>query len=224
MAFWNSKKPYDRTRILDAAEKARSRGRNRKAIAEYRKILAVDANDPQVNARIAPLLAKEHQREAGLKAFETGAEAFINKGFADKGLAVYMQAVAVFPGEEKLWTRVAQLTAERGRKADAVNALIKGAESLSRDKAQRPRALGLLDRALKMEPFHVNATLRQAELLAKEGRKQEGLEKLERLTQHTGGPSLKKIRAAQFKLAPGFGTFWRWFRAGKSRAQPKLAA
>ncbi len=222
MAFWNREKPYDRTRILDAAEKARSRGRNRKAISEYRKVLAVDPADPHVNARIAPLLAKEDEHEAALKAFETGAESFMTKGFRDKGVAVYLQAAAVLPYEERLWTRIAELNSERGRKADAVNALVRGADHMKRNKSHRLKAISLLERALHMEPFHLHASLNVAQLLAKEGRKQDALVRLEALAQNHGGAALKKIRGAQFRIAPGPITLWRWFKAGRERSSNTL--
>ena len=61
--FWR-KKAYDRSAVLDAADKARGRGRVRKAIAGYSQILAQDPNDHQVHARIAPLLASEERRDA----------------------------------------------------------------------------------------------------------------------------------------------------------------
>ncbi len=221
MAFWNRKQPYDRTRILEAAEKARSRGRSRKAISEYRKILAVDPADAQVNARLALLLAKVGQLEAAAKAFETGAESFIAKGFVEKALAVYVQAAEVFPTDERLWTRIAELTSERGRRADAVNALLKGAAHLGRKKPHRPRALGLLEHALELEPMHLQATLQLAQVLAREGRKQDGLDRLEALARSMTGPSLKQLRRAQFWLAPGPGSLWRWFRAGRGQPSQK---
>lgn len=222
MAFWNRKKPYDRTRILEAAEKARSRGRARKAIAEYRKILAVDPSDAQVNARIAPLLAREGEPEAAARAFEAGAQSFLMKGFVDKAIAVYAQAAAVFPWDERLWTRIAELNFDRGRKADAANALLKGAQYMARHTKHRPRAVALLQRALRVDPTHLQATLLMADVLAKDGRKQQALKGLEALAAKSAGPALRQIRRAQFFISPTPAALWRWIKSGRGRSAPKL--
>ncbi len=222
MAFWNREKPYDRTRILAAAEKARSRGRIRKAITHYRQILAVDPADAHVNGRIGALLAKVGEPGAALQAFETAAQTLIRNGFRDRSVAVYLQAVEVLPQEERLWTRIAELNQERGRVADAVKTLMKGAQQLGKVKGRRGQAVGLLERALALEPFHLQATLNLGRLLGKEGRKEEALRRLEALLRHHPEKVHAAIRKAQFQLAPGVGTLWRWFRAGRLRSQPTL--
>ncbi|MFZ5468907.1 MAG: tetratricopeptide repeat protein [Myxococcota bacterium] len=214
MAFWNKKpEPYNRTRILDAAEKARSKGSRKKAIALYQEILAKDPNDAQVNARIAPLLHRVGKTEDAEKAFGLAAQSFVDKGFIDKALAVYAQAVELFPLDPRLWKRVGELTMERGRKADAVKALMQGAQQLTRKKPSREAALLLLEQAVGYDPFHLEATFALGRLLKRLGRKDEGMQRLEALQASLAGPARRRVRRAQFYLSPGFGTLWRWLWA-----------
>lgn len=216
MAFWTREKPaYNRARTFEAAENARRKGRTSKAIEAYRKILAVDPTDPQVNARIAPLLIKRGKEHEAVIAFETAAQSFVDKGFVDKALAVYSQASSFFPTNEQIWLRTAELTADRGRKADAINVLMKGADHLRKSRKTLPEAIGLVTRALGHDPLHIGATIALCRLLAKNDQKKEAIERLEVLANGIRGPALKKVRAAQFRLSPSPVSLWRWFKSGK---------
>ena len=49
---------YDRRTILDAARKASARGRARAAIRRYREVLAVEPDNADLHAKLAPLLVR----------------------------------------------------------------------------------------------------------------------------------------------------------------------
>ena len=57
MGIFSSEPDYDRTRILEAASRARARKRYRKAVTLYRRVLAVEPANLELHARLAPLLA-----------------------------------------------------------------------------------------------------------------------------------------------------------------------
>jgi predicted Zn-dependent protease len=213
LAFWTRTKPvYDRSSTYEAAEKARSRGRVRKAIAEYQKILAVDPSDPQVNARLAPLLVKVKRHGEAATAFETSAAAFIEKGFSDKALAVYVHAADHFPLDDRLWLRISELAVARGRKADGVKALQKGAAQLVRRRTHLARGIVLLERAMQLEPAHPEVTIGLARALRRDGRKREGLAQLDALAAQLAGPARKRVLLARFWLSPNPAALWRWLR------------
>ncbi|MBZ4422679.1 lipopolysaccharide assembly protein LapB [Myxococcus sp. RHSTA-1-4] len=220
MAFWNRKAAYDRTKVLEAAEKARGRKRTGKAISEYKKILAVDPDDAHVNARIAPLLFKKGKTDEAARAFARAARVLEEKGFADKALAVYVQAATHFPMDEKLWSQAASISIERGRRGDAVKYLVQGANHLDRSRGYRQKAVVLLERALELEPYHLSATISLARVLGRTGRKKDGLARLENLVSHIGGAGLKQVRAAQFRLSPTPASLWRWLTAGRAKSRP----
>src|SRR5207237_7981102 len=89
--FWR-KKTYDRTAVLDAADKARGRGSIRKAISGYSKILQQDPNDHLVPARVAPLFAKVRRWQESRKSFDAAAAGYLKQGFADKAIALWRVA------------------------------------------------------------------------------------------------------------------------------------
>ncbi|MCE9667051.1 tetratricopeptide repeat protein [Myxococcus stipitatus] len=220
MAFWNRQAVYDRTQVLEAAEKARGRRRIGKAISEYKKILAVDPDDAHVNSRVAPLLFKKGLKDEAARAFSRAARVFSEKGFADKALAMYVQAATHFPLDDKLWSQAAGISSERGRRGDAVKYLMQGASHLARPKGYRQQAVVLLERALELDPHHLGATLALARVLGRMGRKKDGLARLENLASQLGGPALKQVRAAQFRLSPTPASLWRWLTAGRRKQLP----
>ena len=79
------------------AGRARAKGRKKKAIAIYRKLLAGTPDDFDVHAKLAPLLAASKQRKEAAKSFNMAAESYISKGFDVKAIAVYKQATRHFP-------------------------------------------------------------------------------------------------------------------------------
>ncbi|MGQ0503957.1 MAG: tetratricopeptide repeat protein [Myxococcaceae bacterium] len=208
-----SKKPYDRSHVLAAAEKARGKGKKNKAINEYRKILAQDPNDAAIHGKIAPLLAQTEQLTDAWKSFVIAAQAHIDKGFVEKGIAVYHQAAVYFPRSSELWENIAKLHFKLGHKADSVKTLVKGQRFFQRFKQDWPQAIRLLRQAVSLDPINVPATVELSSLLRKSGEKKEALALIDELLPKVGGAGKKQLLAARFRTAPGFSAFWRWLRA-----------
>ena len=206
--FWR-KKTYDRSAILDAADKARGRGRVRKAIAGYSQILAQDPNDHQVHARIAPLLARKKNWHESRRSFDAAGVGFLKAGFADKAIAIWKVAAKTFPEDVEYWERVANEQVKRGRKADAVQSLLEGREQLTK-KVQRPLAMTLLRQVLTLDAFHFDATLDLAKLLAAEGQRRDAEKLLREMRMWVKGRNLRRLRAAQFRLSPSWRSLMDW--------------
>ncbi len=204
------KKPFDRTRALEAANQARSRGRRLKAIGEYQKILAHHPADAAVHGKLAPLLAEAERRDEALASFRAAAGDHDDRGFADRAIAVYVQAVGYFPKELALWEEIATLHLKRGRKADAVKVLLE-ARARHRRAAERPIAVRLLRRTLEIEGDHVAATADLARLLAREGGRAEALALLHRLLPKVQGAARRRLRRAELGVAPSLAALWRWW-------------
>jgi hypothetical protein len=208
MVFWR-RKPYDRSVTLEAADKARGRGRIRKAIAGYTLILKDNADDYQVHARIAPLLARRQRWTEARTSFNSAAAGFLKAGFAEKAIAVWTLAAQHFPEETEFPERIANEQVKRGRKADAVNALLDGRNRL-RARRQRPIAILLLRQVLMLQPLHIEATLDLAKLLVKEDGRKEALKLLRDLRFHVSGRNLRRLRASQFWIEPGWRSALDW--------------
>lgn len=208
MPFWR-RKPYDRGTTLEAADKARGSGRVRKAVSGYTKILKEDPEDWAVHARIAPLLARRSRWEESRKSFTAAGEGFLKQGFADKAIAVWTLAAQTFPEYIEFRERIANELVQRGRKADAVNSLLAGRARL-RARRQRPTAILLLRQVLVLHPLQFEATLDLARLLAKEGEMKEAVKLLRDLRVHVRGRQVRRLRRAQFWIAPSLRSLMDW--------------
>lgn len=200
--FW--RKPYDRATALATADKARSRGRLRKAVRWYLKVLQQDDGDLQVHARLAPLLARLRRWDDSRRSFDKAAEGFLAAGFVPKAIAVWTLAAQTFPEQVEYWERIANEQVMRGKKADAVLALLDGRSRLRR-KRQRPLAALLLRQVLEVQPGHIEASLDLADLLRRDGVRDEAKRLLSSLLTRVGrGRMRRRVRFAQWRLEPSF--------------------
>lgn len=204
--------PFDRDATLRRAEEFRGRKKPKKAIAELRKVLAVDPADPAAHAKLGPLLISAGQPAEALESFRIAADDLDARGFADKALSLWLQIAQTKVNDLDAWEKVTQFHVSRGRKADGVKVLLQAA-SLQQGKEGRPRAVRLLEDALLFVPQHLEATLALAPLLAKEGRRPDARALLEGALTFTTGPDQRRVHKRLFLLFPGFRTLWRWLRA-----------
>ncbi len=207
-----AKKPRTRSEIVERADRARSRGRIRKAAAGYREALQSDPTDASVNVKLAPLLARLGDAEGGARCFRIAAKRHLDAGFVDRAAAVTLTATGVFPLDEGFRLELARLNVQRGRKQDAVATLVEGGRAQA--KAKRPDlAASLLGKALEIEPYHLEACLVLIPVLAGAGHAASARELVGKLEKRYRGPALRRVRWAAFKLSPGLRTLWRWIRA-----------
>jgi Tfp pilus assembly protein PilF len=205
------KRAWDRSATLEAAHRARARGRTGKAIRLYREVLAHDPADAVAHARVAPLLAlRGADRTEALSSFRAAAQAHERAGFADRAAAVYAQAAAFFPHEAALWEARARLEEARGRRADARASLCDGAAHLTRRRSTCADAERLLRRALDLERGHVGASLALARAVARQRRRGEAKAILADLAGRTAGREKRRVRRAQFLVSPTPAAAWRW--------------
>lgn len=206
------RRPRTRTEIVAAADRARARGRIRKAVAGYREALAADPEDASLNVKLAPLLARIGEGAEAARCFRRAAERHLAAGFTDRAAAVCANAAGVFPLDAGFRKELARLHALRGRRADAVGALVDGGRALAAAR-QRPAAVSLLRSALELEPLHVEARLALAPVLASQGDREQARALLRALEGQTRGRDLRRVRWAALLLAPSPGTLWRWLTA-----------
>ena len=206
------KRTYDRADSLARATKALGRGKRRQAIAEYRRVLEQEPRNPVILAKLATLLAETRRLDEAGEKWAAAGKQFENQGFPEKALAVYAQAASYLPRRLELWETMAGLYLARSRRADAISALLEGRTHFRRRK-QRPLAIRLLRGAVRIEPWHLEATLDLARLLAKSGGRPESDRLYKGLCEHKRGAHLRRVRGAMFRRSPTPGALWRWLRA-----------
>jgi thioredoxin-like negative regulator of GroEL len=92
---------------------------------------------------------------------------------------------------------------KRGKRQDAVLALLQGRSMLPK-KRQRPFATLLLRQVLELEPGHVDATIDLADLLRRDGIREEAKKLLSGLLVRIGKVRTlrRRVRFAQFRVEP----------------------
>ncbi|WP_224370489.1 tetratricopeptide repeat protein [Hyalangium versicolor] len=211
--LFGSKAPQSRSEIIAAADQARSKGRLNKAIAGYRKALELEPKDPVVHGKLAPLLARAKQAEAALQSFQAAAQGHLDKGFADKALAVYAQAADTFPHNVKLWQQLSQLNLSKGHRVDALKTLLRGRLHFRR-KDERRGAITLLQDVLALDPTMFEVKLDLAVQLAGERHQAEAMALLNPLEREARDRrQLRRLRWALVRVAPSAGAWGRWVRA-----------
>jgi len=200
MAFLRRQK-YDRRKLLSQANRARNRGRVKKAIRLYQRVLEVEPGDVEIHRRIAPLLARSRQPAAALASFHRAITGLMREGFEDKALAVCHETTRYFPQRVDVWEAIASLELRRRRVPDAVKALRDGRKHFRRRRC-RAEALRLLRRAHEITPNDVAVATDLARLLAKSGGRAEARQLLVSLAHRTPGRALRRIRWAQLRVDP----------------------
>ena len=214
--MFRRRRPRNRTELLAQADRARSRGRLKKAIAGYREALALSPGDPAIHAKLAPLLVRRRLKPEALESFALAADGQLKAGFTDRAISLRRQAAETFPEELSLWEELTHLYLGRERRADAVAALLAGARALRRP-PHREIGIQVLRRALELDPRHVEATLLMARLLARCGRTGEALPLLDALDGRVAGATRRRARRLAFRLSPTPRRLWRWMRAADPR-------
>ena len=206
------RKPMDRAALVAAGDRARSRGRVKKAIGLYRKALAEAPNDAMVHGKLAPLLARRRQKAEALASFTKAAAEQARAGFTDRAIALQKQAVTHYPEEPALWDELVRLHLVRNRRPDAAAALVAGGRRLRR-RRDALLAERLLKRALDLDPWNPAAVDLLARTLARAGKRGEALEVLEAFGAIARGLSLRRARRLAFRLSPTPRNLWRWIQA-----------
>ena len=208
MSLFTRKRIYDRRRILEAAAKARACNQRNKAIAHYRWVLAVERHNPELHARLAPLLAETGQYFDAWQSFRATAQAALREGRDERAIAVYREAARMLPQEIQAWQNLARALVKRGEERDAVDALLEGSTRF-RSTYVRAHAIHLLRRARTIDPWHYEVVLRLSRHLAHSGQRDEAHILLEGLATRVSGTRLRRVRGVQFRLDGSVQAAWR---------------
>lgn len=118
----------DREKVVQAALKYAEKKRYDRAIAEYQKILSEDPNDARILLKVAEAQTKGELYPAAIESYERAARIYIQQGFPQKALAVYLQLGELIPRHapqlEERYRNVpfetAKLHQQLGHVADAI--------------------------------------------------------------------------------------------------------
>jgi len=210
--FIRRRTDYDRKWLLAEAEKARIRGRRKRAISFYRRILAAEPNNPDLHARVAPLLAAAGKRFDAWQSYRQAAQTYLKNQSREEALALYREATKTLPMQIDAWQWVAKLELKRERRGAAIGALLEGRTKF-RSRRRRPEAIALLREARNIDAWRVDIVLDLARLLRRSGQSPEAQWILGQLAERTSGRDLRIVRGAQWRIEPSLKHSWKWLRA-----------
>lgn len=212
MPLFSRRVGYDRTRILAAADRARARGSRRKAIALFRRVLAVEARDAELHWKLAPLLAHSGQHFDAWQSFRIAARDLIRQKRAEQALACYREATRCLPLQVEAWQETARLESELGRGRDALDTWLAARRAFKR-RRHRAQAIAMLRAAREIEPWNPDVVCDLARLLARTDQSPEALALLEELAGGCDGRELRRVRGVQWCIARTVSHTWLWLQA-----------
>lgn len=216
MALLRREPPYDRSRLLEEASRARMKRRRRRAIRLYRRVLAVEPENGELHAKLAPLLAETGQPFDAWESYDAAGRHLLREGRLDRALGLYREAARLLPERLVAWKTIAALEHRRGRSGEAVAVLLEGRRHFRR-RSSLPEAVHLLRQVREIEAWHVECVLDLARLLAVSDRSEEARRLLLELLDHVPEHRERPVCGALLRLDITPGNLWRWLRAAMVR-------
>lgn len=205
---------YDRNEILRVAEKHRSRGRIRKAIREYEKILSVDPRDIDVHMKIASLYVRAGRKEQAKDSLGQVISWYEKRGFTEKAIAMLRLSLTVDRHNLSAYLHLAELYLGKTHTADARNVL-DAARRAFRGRRYRTQALAVEEKILSIAPDDFPTQVSLIRLLCKTGRKRVALDRIRRMeeqwAQRGNKKNWRKTRRLLCRHAPSLSNGWGCF-------------
>lgn len=198
--------------MLEQAVADEARGRRRRAIAGYRRVLAAEPGNTVVHGRLAPLLAADGQVFDAWLSFRAVAQACMREKKLREARDAWRAAAEALPDKLDAWLAVARAERRLGDPDAARAALLAGRDRM-RSARRRPEAIHLLRQARELRPWDPDVVIDLARLLARSGQRSEAETLLEGLAERSGNAERRRVRRAQWRIAPSLGTAWLWLRA-----------
>jgi tetratricopeptide (TPR) repeat protein len=212
MALFGRAKPYDRTRLIAGATRARAKGKTRKAVALLEQVIAREPSNAELHRRIAPMFVAVKRMPDAWASYRIAVASLVKAGFVDQAVGVLREAATSLGRERVLWEQLADAEQQRGRPIDALEALLEGRQRF-RARRDRSEAIKLLLIARKVAPSHFEANFDLAGLLSRSGAQEPAARILAELAARARGSELRRTRRRQLVLSPTPGALWRFIRS-----------
>jgi tetratricopeptide (TPR) repeat protein len=160
--------PFEKAKVLKAAEKFLSQGKINPAIKEYRQIIEHDPDDLTALNMLGDLLARAGQKDEAVACFTRIAEHYREQEFRLKAIAMYKKIEKLKPRDPETAGKLAELYAAQGLMVDARAQYLVLAEGYTRA-GQTKQSLGILQKIADLDPHNTDVRIKLAEGYLKEG-------------------------------------------------------
>ncbi len=160
--------PFEKAKVLKAAEKFLSQGKINAAIKEYRQIIEHDADDLTALNMLGDLLARAGQKDDAVSCFTRIAEHYREQEFRLKAIAMYKKIEKLKPRDPETASQLAELYAAQGLMVDARAQYLILAEGHTRA-GQTKQSLGILHKIADLDPHNTDVRIKLADGYLREG-------------------------------------------------------
>lgn len=166
---------FNKTKVMQAAERSVLQGKITNAIAEYEKVIAHDPRDLTVQNTLGDLYSRIGRTDDALQCFRKVADAYAADGFALKAIAMYKKISKLNPHALECILKLGELYSLQGLFSDARAQYVTAAEhQLSRGDSEG--AASVYRKALELDPENAHMQQRLAELYLSSGRQEQAAE------------------------------------------------
>ncbi|HKD91772.1 MAG TPA: tetratricopeptide repeat protein, partial [Terriglobales bacterium] len=163
---------FNKTKVMQSAERFVLQGKISSAVAEYEKVIAHDPRDLTVLNTLGDLYARTGRGDDALQCFRKVAEAYAADGFALKAIAMYKKISKINPHSLECIMKLGELYSLQGLFSEARAQYVAAAEhQISRGDSEA--AAGVYHKALELDPENAHMQQRLAELYLSSGKKEE---------------------------------------------------
>ena len=164
--------PFEKAKVLKAAEKFLSQGKITAAIKEYRQIIENDENDLTALNMLGDLLARAGKKDEAVSCFTRIAEHYREQEFRLKAIAMYKKIEKLKPRDPETASKLAELYSAQGLMVDARAQYLIVAEGYTRA-GKAKQSLGILHKIADLDPHNTDVRIKLADGYLKEGMKKE---------------------------------------------------
>ena len=216
MKLFGSNSSYDRSEVLRRAETFRIRGRVRRAIREYERVLEVDPQDLDVHTKIAPLYIRARRKDEAKSSLSRVIASYEKQGFVDKTIAMLRLALTLDRLNLGVHLRLSELYLGKGLKGDALR-LLEGARKTFRRKRFLREAIIVEEKILVFAPDNFRAQVSLVRHLWRGGRKRDARERLWQMelqwALRRNQKNWRKTRWLLCRRVPSLPTFWGFLKS-----------
>lgn len=165
----------DKSSIIEKAQKLAAKGQIDKAIEEWQKLIAETPNDGNIYNTIGDLHLKANHTKDAIEAYLKAADAFRGAGFELKSIAVYKKIVKIDPSRMDVYEKLADVHAERGLVANAVEDYLRVAKHYAKG-GNMQSSIAVYRKLANLDPKNFAVRQKLAEICQKWGLAKEAAE------------------------------------------------
>jgi tetratricopeptide (TPR) repeat protein len=196
---------FDKRKAIQNALSYTQQGKWDRAISEYLAILKADPHDLTVCNNLGDLYARAGKAPEAIEQYLKLGELYRTDGLSVKAIAVYKKIIKLDPGRTEALLACADLYEEQGLTGEAKIQLVTAAEHYAKA-GETPKVIEIYQRLAALDQANSMLLTKLADLLRKEGRREEAAAQYELAAQaaEAAGQAAesKRLLAKMRELAP----------------------